>query len=325
MRAALDAAVGQDRRLLPRTAAIARRRRATTPAWKSEASCWSTDEVLAAAAAKDGRQPLLHGRGLARAEGQGRREGGEMIRAVKALGLETCVTLGMLKEGQAQTLKAAGLDYYNHNLDTAPEFYGEIVTTHDPGPLRHARASARGRHQASAAAASSAWARREASAPPAAELANMPPPESVPINRWCRCRARRWQRRRRSIRFEFVRTIAVARITMPKSRCACPPAASQMSDELQALCFLAGANSIFYGDKLLTTGNPDRPRRSRPVRAPGSDIGCATGDGIRAFAGALPARPPLAVDYAPAMLAEVRAGVLLAGTPARTRAALLNG
>ena len=147
----------------------------------------------------------------------------DMVRAVKALGLETCCTLGMLKDGQAEALKDAGLDYYNHNLDTAPEFYGEIVIdARLPGPARHARPRARRRASRSAAAASSAWASRGAQrAGLIAQLANLDPyPESVPINHLVQVEGtplhERFHGEAALDPLEFVRTIAVARITMPK-------------------------------------------------------------------------------------------------------------
>jgi biotin synthase len=189
--------------------------------------------------------------------------GGDMIAAVKALGLETCVTLGMLKEGQAEKLKAGGLDYYNHNLDTAPEFYGEVVSTRSQRrPLRHAGPCATPA-STSAAAASSAWARRAARAP-ADRRAGQPDAAArigadQPLVQWSR--ARRW----RSAPSRSIRSSSCAPSPWRASRCrratcACRRAARSMSDEMQALCFLAGANSIFYGDKLLTTGNPEAGR-----------------------------------------------------------------
>ncbi len=187
-----------------------------------------------------------------------------MVREVKALGLETCCTLGMLRDGQAEALKAAGLDYYNHNLDTAPEFYGD--GDHDarlPGSARHARARARGGHRRCAAAGSSAWANRRAQrAGLIAQLANLDPyPESVPINHLVQVEGTPLHDRLGGAGaldpFDFVRTIAVARITMPKAMVRLSAGRRELGDAVQALCFLAGANSIFYGDKLLTTGNPD--------------------------------------------------------------------
>ncbi len=186
----------------------------------------------------------------------------EMVGGVKALGLETCATLGMLKPGQAEQLRQAGLDYYNHNLDTAPEFYGEIITTRQyqdrldtldkvrnaginvccggivgMGESRHARAGL------------------------IAQLANLDPyPESVPINYLVQVEGTPLHGTAVLDPLEFVRTIAAARITMPKAMVRLSAGRQEMPDAVQALCFLAGANSIFYGDKLLTTGNPQTER-----------------------------------------------------------------
>jgi biotin synthase len=186
----------------------------------------------------------------------------DMIGAVKALGMETCVTLGMLKDGQAQRLKAAGLDYYNHNLDTAPEFYGQVITTHSQGErfatLERAREA--GIKLCCGGIVGMGETRRQR-ASLLVELANMsPPPESVPINELVPMPGTPLENAAPLDPFEFVRTIAVARITMPGSMVRLSAGRQQMSDELQALCFLAGANSIFYGDKLLTAGNPEADR-----------------------------------------------------------------
>ena len=186
----------------------------------------------------------------------------DMIGAVKALGLETCVTLGMLKEGQAERLKAAGLDYYNHNLDTAPEFYGEVITTHAQsdrfdtlGQVREAGI------KVCCGGIVGMGESRRARASLLAELANLnPPPESVPINKLVPMPGTPLENAPPLDPFEFVRTIAVARICMPDSLVRLSAGRQEMSDELQALCFLAGANSIFYGDKLLTAGNPEADR-----------------------------------------------------------------
>ena len=186
----------------------------------------------------------------------------DMIGAVKALGLETCVTLGMLKDGQAERLKAAGLDYYNHNLDTAPEFYGQVITTHAQserfdtlGQVRQAGI------KVCCGGIVGMGETRRARAALLAELANMsPPPESVPINQLVPMPGTPLENAPPLDPFEFVRTIAVARISMPGSMVRLSAGRQEMSDELQALCFLAGANSIFYGDKLLTAGNPEADR-----------------------------------------------------------------
>jgi biotin synthase len=186
-----------------------------------------------------------------------------MVREVKALGLETCCTLGMLKEGQAEALKAAGLDYYNHNLDTAPEFYGEIVTTRDYqdrlDTLERVRRA--GIRVCCGGIVGMGETRRERAAF-IAQLANLDPcPESVPINHLVQVAgtplADRLGGEAGLDVLEFVRTIAVARITMPKARVRLSAGRGELGEAAQALCFLAGANSIFYGEKLLTTGNPD--------------------------------------------------------------------
>ena len=186
----------------------------------------------------------------------------DMIEAVKALGLETCVTLGMLKPGQAERLKASGLDYYNHNLDTAPEFYGQVISTHSQqdrfdtlGQVREAGI------KVCCGGIVGMGETRRARAALLAELANLnPPPESVPINQLVPMPGTPLENAPPLDPFEFVRTIAVARIIMPDSLVRLSAGRQEMSDELQALCFLAGANSIFYGDKLLTADNPEAGR-----------------------------------------------------------------
>lgn len=186
----------------------------------------------------------------------------KMIEEVRALGLETCATLGMLKEGQAEQLKAAGLDYYNHNLDTAPEFYGEVITTRTYqdrlDTLERVRDA--GMHVCCGGIVGMGESRTQR-AGLLAQLANMAqPPESVPINLLTQVAGTPLQGAEALDPFEFVRTIAAARITMPSSHVRLSAGRERMSDELQALCFLAGANSIFYGEKLLTTGNPEVER-----------------------------------------------------------------
>jgi biotin synthase len=189
----------------------------------------------------------------------------EMIREVKALGLETCATLGMLSGGQAQALKAAGLDYYNHNLDTAPEFYGEIIHTREYqdrlDTLSHVRDA--GMKTCCGGIVGMGESRGQRAGLLQA-LANLPAhPDSVPINRLVEVEGTPLADRHTSAMldpFEFVRTVAIARILMPRSMVRLSAGREEMSDELQALCFLAGANSIFYGEKLLTTGNPDVER-----------------------------------------------------------------
>ena len=183
----------------------------------------------------------------------------EMVREVKALGLETCATLGMLEDGHAQTLQNAGLDYYNHNLDSAPDFYGDIITTRDYQDRLDtlARVRSAGVKVCCGGIVGMGETRRQR-AGLVAELANLTPyPESVPINNLVKVEGTPLANQADLDPFEFVRTIAVARITMPTARVRLSAGRQQMGDAVQALCFLAGANSIFYGDKLLTTGNPD--------------------------------------------------------------------
>ena len=187
----------------------------------------------------------------------------EMVRGVKALGLETCCTLGMLKDGQAEALKGAGLDYYNHNLDTAPEFYGEVITTRDyddrldtlarvrdAGTFRMLRRDRRHGRDRGRSARVSSRAReprslsRVGADQPLVQVAGTPLHE-------------RFGGDAALDPLEFVRTVAVARITMPKAMVRLSAGRRELGDAVQALCFVAGANSIFYGDKLLTTGNPE--------------------------------------------------------------------
>ena len=183
----------------------------------------------------------------------------EIIGAVKELGLETCATLGMLKPGQAEQLSEAGLDYYNHNLDTAPEFYGEVITTRDYQDRLNTLESVRsaGMHVCCGGIVGMGESRKTR-AGLIAQLANLNPyPESVPINNLVQIEGTPLYGTDKLDSFEFVRTIAVARITMPRAMVRLSAGRSEMSESIQALCFLAGANSIFYGDKLLTTGNPE--------------------------------------------------------------------
>ena len=186
----------------------------------------------------------------------------EMIRGVKALGLETCATLGMLSAPQASALKEAGLDYYNHNLDTAPEFYGEVIHTREYqdrlDTLGHVRDA--GLKTCCGGIVGMGESRGQRAGLLQA-LANLPAhPDSVPINRLVQVEGTPLHGTVELDPFEFVRTVAVARIIMPKSMVRLSAGRESMSDELQALCFAAGANSIFYGEKLLTTGNPDTGR-----------------------------------------------------------------
>ncbi|MDE2600124.1 MAG: biotin synthase BioB [Rhodocyclaceae bacterium] len=186
----------------------------------------------------------------------------EMVKQVKALGLETCVTLGMLREGQAERLKDAGLDYYNHNLDTAPEFYGQIISTHSQADRFDTLAKVRDAGiKVCCGGILGMGESQKGRASLIAELANMnPPPESVPINNLVPIPGTPLENAEPIDPFDFVRTIAVARITMPTSYVRLSAGREVMNDQLQALCFLAGANSIFYGDKLLTTGNNEEDR-----------------------------------------------------------------
>lgn len=183
----------------------------------------------------------------------------EIVRAVKALGMETCATLGMLKDGQAQQLREAGLDYYNHNLDTAPEFYEEIITTRQYGDRIDTLQKVRdaGINVCCGGIVGMGETRRSR-AGLIAQLANLNPyPESVPINHLVQVRGTPLYGTDALDPLEFVRTIAAARITMPKAMVRLSAGRQEMSEAVQALCFLAGANSIFYGDKLLTTANPE--------------------------------------------------------------------
>jgi biotin synthase len=189
-----------------------------------------------------------------------------MVEGVRALGLETCVTLGMLTAPQAQRLKTAGLDYYNHNIDTSPEYYGEIITTRTYRDrletLGHVRDA--GIHVCCGGIVGMGES-VEDRVGMIATLASLPVhPESVPINMLMRVEGTPLAAEQALDPIDFVHTIAVARITMPASMVRLSAGRETMSDETQALCFLAGANSIFYGSKLLTTGNPE-PDRDRAL------------------------------------------------------------
>ncbi len=186
----------------------------------------------------------------------------QMVREVKALGLETCATLGMLSGAQAGALKAAGLDYYNHNLDTAPEFYGEIIHTRAYQDRLDTLAHVRDAGMKTCCGGIVGMGEsREQRAGLLQALATLPShPDSVPINRLVRVEGTPLAGTAELDPFEFVRSIAVARILMPRSMVRLSAGRDSMSDELQALCFVAGANSIFHGEKLLTTGNPDVER-----------------------------------------------------------------
>jgi biotin synthase len=185
-----------------------------------------------------------------------------MVEGVKSLGLETCATLGMLTAPQARRLKESGLDYYNHNLDTSPEFYGEIITTRTYQDrletLDQVRAA--GIHVCCGGIVGMGETREDRIGM-IAMLAGLPAhPESVPINMLVRVAGTPLAGEQNLDPIEFVRTIAVARITMPRSVVRLSAGREDMSEETQALCFLAGANSIFYGPKLLTTPNPGQDR-----------------------------------------------------------------
>ena len=185
-----------------------------------------------------------------------------MVEGVKALGMETCVTLGMLTGDQAQRLKDCGLDYYNHNLDTSPEYYGEIITTRTYqdrlDTLEHVRNA--GIHVCCGGIVGMGEGGEDRIGM-IATLASLPAhPESVPINMLVRVEGTPLASAETLDPLDFVRTIAVARICMPASVVRLSAGREDMSEETQALCFLAGANSIFYGPKLLTTPNPGRDR-----------------------------------------------------------------
>jgi biotin synthase len=183
----------------------------------------------------------------------------EIISEIKNLGLETCATLGILKPGQAAQLKQAGLDYYNHNLDTEPEYYNEIVTTREyQDRLETLQEVRKADINVCCGGIVGMGESRAARAGLFAQLANLDPyPESVPINNLVQVEGTPLYGTPKLDPFEFVRTIAAARITMPKAMVRLSAGRQQMPEAVQALCFLAGANSIFYGDKLLTTGNPE--------------------------------------------------------------------
>lgn len=186
----------------------------------------------------------------------------EMVKGVKAMGLETCMTLGRLDARQSQALAEAGLDYYNHNLDTSPEFYSQIITTRSYGErlqtLAHVRDAGMKICSGGILGMGESLADR---AKLLTELANLPEhPQSVPINQLVKVQGTPLADAADVDPFDFIRMLAVARIMMPRSHVRLSAGREQMSDEMQALAFLAGANSIFYGDKLLTTDNPEADR-----------------------------------------------------------------
>ncbi|MBR8511916.1 biotin synthase BioB [Burkholderia cenocepacia] len=186
----------------------------------------------------------------------------EMVRGVKELGLETCMTLGMLENEQARQLADAGLDYYNHNLDTSPEFYGQVISTRTYQDRLDTldRVRDAGINVCCGGIIGMGESRRER-AGLISQLANLNPyPESVPINNLVAIEGTPLEGTAPLDPFEFVRTIAVARITMPKAVVRLSAGREQLDDAMQAMCFLAGANSMFYGDQLLTTSNPQTQR-----------------------------------------------------------------
>ncbi|MEW8140607.1 MAG: biotin synthase BioB [Candidatus Thiodiazotropha endolucinida] len=192
----------------------------------------------------------------------------DMVEAVHDLGMETCLTLGMLTQAQANRLRDAGLDYYNHNLDTSPEFYGNVITTRTFDDRLHTLAHIRdaGINVCSGGILGMGESRRDR-ASMLCELCNLPRhPESVPINMLVKIEGTPLYNAEELDPFEFVRTIAVARLLMPHSYVRLSAGRTEMGDEMQALCFLAGANSIFYGERLLTTDNPEADRDMRLLR-----------------------------------------------------------
>jgi biotin synthase len=224
----------------------------------------STETVLAAArtAKSNGASRFCMGAAWRGPKERELQKIAEFVREVKALGLETCVTLGMLKPGQAERLREAGLDYYNHNLDTSPEFYGEIISTRAYrdrlDTLERVRAA--GIRVCCGGIVGMGESRRDR-AGLIAQLSSLDPyPESVPINALVPVEGTPLARQEKLDPLEFVRTIAAARISMPKAWVRLSAGRESMPDAVQALCFLAGANSVFYGAKLLTTGNPEAVR-----------------------------------------------------------------
>ena len=183
----------------------------------------------------------------------------ELVSAVKGLGMETCATLGMLDEGHAEALRQAGLDYYNHNIDTSPAMYGDIVSTRQFEDRLDTLDKVRGAGlKVCCGGILGMGESGQQRAEFIAELANMEPyPESVPINNLVQLEGTPLYGIDRIDPLEFVRVIAVARITMPKARVRLSAGREELGEAVQALCFLAGANSIFYGDKLLTAGNAE--------------------------------------------------------------------
>ena len=222
------------------------------------------DEVLASARAakEDGATRFCMGAAWRNPTDRNLDQVIAMVEAVSDLGLQTCVTLGMLTAPQARRLKAAGLDYYNHNLDTSPEFYGQVITTRTYQDrletLEHVREA--GLKTCSGGILGMGESRADR-AGLLCQLANLPAhPESVPINLLVQVEGTPLHGTARLDGLEFVRTVAAARILMPRSYVRLSAGRSQMSDELQALCYFAGANSVFYGERLLTTPNAESDR-----------------------------------------------------------------
>lgn len=183
----------------------------------------------------------------------------DMVKGVKSLGLETCMTLGMLDGEQSQALAEAGLDYYNHNLDTSPEYYGDIITTRTYEDRLNTLANVReaGMKVCSGGIVGMGEGEQDRVGL-LMQLANMPVhPESVPINMLVKVEGTPFEKLDDLDPFDFIRTIAVARIMMPKSHVRLSAGREEMNDQMQAMAFFAGANSIFYGEKLLTTANPE--------------------------------------------------------------------
>jgi biotin synthase len=218
----------------------------------------------------------------------------QMVAEVRALGLETCATLGMLEPQQAETLKQAGLDYYNHNLDTSAQFYGQIISTRTyQGRLDTLAAVRAAGIKVCCGGIVGLGESQGDRAELLRTLANLPEhPESVPINQLVKVPGTPLADAPDVDPFDFVRTIAVARLLMPRAHVRLSAGREAMSDELQALCFLAGANSIFYGEKLLTTGNPDVARdrqlfarlglRAESAPAPAASARCGEVAGVAA-------------------------------------------
>ena len=216
-----------------------------------------------------------------------------MIREVRALGMETCATLGMLTPEQACELKDAGLDYYNHNLDTSPEFYGEIITTRTYQDRLDTLAAVRAADLKVCCGGILGLGESPTDrAGLLLTLANLPEhPDSVPINQLVKIEGTPLADSAPLDPFEFVRAIAVARLLMPRAYVRLSAGRQSMSDELQALCFMAGANSIFYGERLLTTGNPDVERDHRLFERLGLQAEAGTAEALEPTAGHSCAHP----------------------------------